>query len=410
MRQNSVFALPLFLLLAVTAAQGQEAPAGRSSDLLYAWLKDDDGIHPSFLAVIDADASSGRYGQLITTVSTEIPGEDAHHTPHTMPRGNTLPANAFRDGRTFFFDISQPYTPRLKQIFTRVEGFSYPHSFIELPSGNFLITFQSRGNGDEAPGGLLELDTDGELLRSAVADDPQVEDFIRPYSLEVFPQLDRILSTSSDMFGRQATEHLQLWQLSDLRLLSTIALPPGERRNIHQIPLEPRALGDGESAYLSTWNCGLYHVTNIAGSRPSAELVWDFGSRACAIPLKIGNHWIQAVGESWQLVVLDISDPTTPEIASVLQLPDEFEPHWIAAEPGGDRIVLTGYNALADRIVMLRFNPEQERLRIDRSFGTPDDPLPGFLTSRSIWPHGKTGPATAHAVLFWPAGEYSGSE
>ena len=405
MRQGSAFAPLFFLLLAVSAAQGQEGRADRSSDLLYAWLKDNDGIHPSFLAVIDADASSERYGQLITTVSTEIPGEDAHHTPHAMPRGNTLPANAFRDGRTFIFDLSQPYTPRLKQLFTRVEGFSYPHSFYELASGNFLTTFQTRGPGDESPGGLLELDTDGDLVRSAVADDPRVEAFIRPYSLEVFPQLDRVLSTSSDMFGSQATEHLQMWQLSDLRLLSTIVLPPGERRNVHQIPLEPRVLGDGESAYVSTWNCGLYHVTNIAAARPRAELVWDFASRACAIPLRIGNHWIQAVGESWQLVVLDISDPTTPEIASVLQLPEDFHPHWIAAEPDGDRIVMTGYNALADRIVMLRFNPEEERLRIDTRFGAADDELPGFFTNRSIWPHGKTGSATAHAVLFWPAGE-----
>jgi hypothetical protein len=41
--------------------------------------------------------------------------------------------------------------------------------------------------------------------------------------------------------------------------------------------------------------------------------------------------------------------PTSPQLATVLQLPDDFEPHWVAAEPESDRIVLTGYNALADR-------------------------------------------------------------
>jgi hypothetical protein len=311
-------------------------------------------------------------------------------------------ANAFRDGRTFIFDTSVPWLPRLRADFERIEAYSFPHTFVELPGGNFLVTFQTSGEDADAPGGLLELSMDGELVRSASAADPGAGDFIRPYSLEVFTDLDRIVSSSADMWRTQATEQVQLWRLSDLTLLDTIALPEGERRNIQQIPLEVRTLDDGTSAYVITWNCGLYRLNGIGGSSLNAQLVWDFNSNACAIPLRLGDYWIQAVGESWQVVALDISDPDSPQLATVLQLPEPFQPHWMAAEPGGDRIVVTGYQGMADRIVMLRFNASEQNLSVDESFGAANEGPPGFSTDREFWPHGRTGPATAHGVVFWP--------
>jgi len=407
--RTALLSLVLACAVAPCAAQDQaesfsDSPGAIPNSMLFAWLKDDDGEDPAFLAVIDSDPESESYGQLLTTVTTGVALEDAHHTPHSLPTSGRVFANAFRDGRTFIFDTSVPWLPRLRTDFERIGEYSFPHTFVELPSGNFLVTFQTSGEGNDAPGGLLELSMDGELVRAASAADPGASDFIRPYSLEVFTDLDRIVSSSADMWGTQATEHVQLWRRSDLALLDTIALPEGDRRNIHQIPLEVRALDDGASAYVVTWNCGLYHLTGIGGESLSASLVWDFNSNACAIPLILGNYWIQAVGEAWQVVVLDISDANSPQLATVLQFLEPFQPHWIAAEPGGDRIVMTGYQAMADRIVMLRFNAAEQNLSVDESFGSADEGPPGFSTYREFWPHGRTGPATAHGVVFWPAG------
>jgi hypothetical protein len=371
--------------------------------LLFAWLKDDDGEDPAFLAVIDSDPASDTYGELLTTATTGMALSDAHHTPHSLPSSGRMFANAFRDGRTFIFDTSVPWLPRLRSGFERIGDYSFPHSFVELPGGNFLVTFQTSGEANDSPGGILELNMDGELVRAASAADPAASEFIRPYSLEVFSELDRIVSSSADMWGTQATEEVQLWRLSDLSLLDTIALPEGERRNVHQIPLEIRTLADGDSAYVVTWNCGLYRLSGIDGTGLDARLVWDFNSKACAIPLRLGDYWIQAIGEAWQIVVLDITDPGTPQLATVLQFPEPFQPHWIAAEPGGDRIVVTGYQAMSDRIVMLHLDPAEQNLSVDESFGDADDELPGFSTDREFWPHGRTGPATAHGVVFWPA-------
>ncbi len=379
-------------------------PESLPGSLLFAWLKDNDSEHPAFVAVIDADPDSPAYGGLLTTVPTDEPLTDAHHTPHNMPSSGWLPANAFRDGKTFIFDMRTPHLPRLAGKFERVGGYSFPHSFAELENGNFLVTFQTSGDDNDQPGGLLELTPEGEMVRAASAADGSIG-FVRPYSLEVFPELDRVISSSADMWGMQATRHLQLWRLSDLNLLRSVSLPEGERRNVHQIPTEIRAVGDGNSAYVVTGNCGLYHLTGISGASPRARLVWDFNSQACAIPLRLGDFWVQVVGEAWQIVVLDISDPSAPQIATVRQFPDGHQPHWIAANPAGDRIVVTGYNTFADRIVMLNWNAEKRDLSVDHDFGEHDDQLPGFFTNHSIWPHGKTGSATAHGVVFWTAEE-----
>ena len=391
------------MLTGSAAGQGQDgAQSAVPRSLLIAWLKDNDAEHPAFLAVIDADARSAGYGQLLTTSPTGMPLQDAHHTQHSLPANGQVFANAFRDGWTFIYDTRVPHIPRLTRSFERIGNYSYPHSFAELPNGNFLSTFQTSGDANDRPGGLVELTPEGELVRASSAATPATG-FVRPYSLEIFPAIDRVVSTSADMWGTQATEQVQLWRLSDLALLGTFNLPPGERRNIQQIPLEIRALADGQSALLSTWNCGLYHLTGIAGSRLNARLVWDFSSQACAIPLRLGNYWLQAVGESWQVVALDISDPAQPQLATVLQFPDQFQPHWLAAEPGGNRIAVTGYKAFADRIVLLNWDPQAQNLSVDQTFGESNPELPGFFTNRKIWPHGKTGEATAHGVMFWPA-------
>ena len=93
--------------------------------------------------------------------------------------------------------------------------------------------------------------------------------------------------------------------------------------------------------------------------------------------------------------------PAEPQLATVRQLPDGFSPHWLAAEPGGNRIVLTGYDSLADRVVLLRWDERVETISVIEDFGETDGVLSGFRTDRRIWPHGKNGSATAHAVLFW---------
>src|SRR6185503_7867932 len=95
-----------------------------------------------------------------------------HHTEHQLEKDRLLFANGFGAGRTFRFDLTRPDQPHLLGSFTELGGYSYPHSFVELPGGHLLATFQGRGSNDIPPGGLVELDRAGRLVHASSARAP----------------------------------------------------------------------------------------------------------------------------------------------------------------------------------------------------------------------------------------------
>ena len=101
-----------------------------------------EGYGRDFLAVIDADPSSSSYGHLVTTVATDQQTMYVHHTEYTMPTSGMLFANDHEAGRTFIFDVRDPQHPTIETSFTDMAGYMHPHSFVRLPNGHVLATFQ----------------------------------------------------------------------------------------------------------------------------------------------------------------------------------------------------------------------------------------------------------------------------
>lgn len=121
----------------------------------------------------------------------------SHHTEYEFPKNGTLFANGWAGNRTFIFDLTNPTSPRIKRSFGSLGGDSFPHSFIRLPNGHVLATFQGRGSAYAPPGALLELNEEGLVVRSSSAADPTVDSsFIWPYSLALVPQADRVVMSS----------------------------------------------------------------------------------------------------------------------------------------------------------------------------------------------------------------------
>ena len=75
-------------------------------------------------------------------------------------------------------------------------------------------------------------------------------------------------------------------------------------------------------------------------------------------------------------------------------------PHWVAAEPDGDRLIITGYGGLESRALMARIDRATGALRIDDAFTTPGAARPGVDLAREAWPHGSTGRAIPHGAVF----------
>jgi hypothetical protein len=317
-------------LLACGAAPAQQP--GTAAEYLYLWTASADSSQPDFLAVLDVTEQSGRYGRLVTTL--RVPGLQnmPHHTEHQMPADRRLFANGFATGQTFVFDLTEPLRPRLAAQFGDMEGFTHPHSYLRLPNGHVLATFQTRHEtAGMVPGGLVELTNDGHAVRSRSANAPGLDPMTRVYSAGIVPALDRIVTTTSDMHDdAPASRQLQVWRLSDLTLLRTITLPSGEES---MLTAEPRLLDDGRTVLVSTFSCGLYLVQGLEGESPHARLVASFPRKPktyCAIPVVAGRYYLVTV-PAWSAVVsLDISDPAAPREVSRVTLGPDDVPHWIA--------------------------------------------------------------------------------
>ena len=191
-RTIAAAALTWTMLASASCSRNHAAPS-----YLFLWAGDVDGKASDFLAVIDAAPDSPRYGSIVASIPTGTAGTHPHHTELEMPADGHLLANGFGAGRTWLFDLTQPTRPEVITSFGDLAGFSHPHTFVRLPDGNVLTTFQylagapavhpSHAHGAETPastdgpeaqtGGLVEMDERGTVIRSGSAHDPAISDW-----------------------------------------------------------------------------------------------------------------------------------------------------------------------------------------------------------------------------------------
>ncbi|MER3546529.1 MAG: hypothetical protein C4338_02570, partial [Rhodanobacteraceae bacterium] len=262
---------------------------------------------------------------------------------------------------------------------------------VHLPNGDTLATFQYSGGFNHAAGGLVEFNAQGKVVKTAAAAASGHSD-IRPYSLAIVPKLDRIVTSSADMMGAQVSHVAQVWRLSDLKLIKTMQLPSPSYwyYDTAADSSEPRVLADGTTVLVPTFNCGLFLVRNLAGDDPALQHVYDFGYRTCEVPVVVGNFMVEAAQSGHAIVSLDVGDPEHPHEVSRILLPSDEYPHWLALEPGGDRLAITGYGALDTKV---RF------ATIDRATGKLTL-APDMLDFTRAWPDGWNGSAIPHGAVF----------
>ena len=382
---------------------GVSAAADRSS-YLFVWAGDDAKQGSDFLAVLDADPASPKYGQVVASVAVPGPTGTPHHTELEMPEGGYLLANAFESGRTFLFDLRQPAKPALVTSFGDLDGYMHPHTYVRMPNGHVLASFQYHGgHGPKSDGGgLVEFDDHGKVFRASSAMDPAAKgELIRPYSLELAPKLDRVVSTNTAMHrDERDTRTVQIWRLSDLKLLQTIVLPAGSRPGVETLPGEPKLLGDGKTVMVHTFHCGLYRVTGLDRTKANARFVYALDGPICGVPLRLGHYWVAALFSEHALAAYDLADPAHPREVSRLKFDDQTKPHWISADPSGRRIVLNSGEYGEHRLYIVNFDAATGALKLDEKFRDPGSERPGVSMDGKSWPHGWRGDAYPHGTVF----------
>jgi hypothetical protein len=166
---------------------------------------------------------------------------------------------------------------------------SFQHSHHDMAEG------QMGGSG-----GLVEIDDQGKVIRSASSADPAFPGaLLTPYSLAILPDIDRVVSTNSSMHQDNLFSGVtyQVWRLSDLKLLKTANLDIGDNHYGHVSPEEPRIGPDG-AVYVQTLGCGIERISNIDKGQPTSKLVYNFPGSYCGVPTIVG-HYPERAGNPW---------------------------------------------------------------------------------------------------------------
>jgi hypothetical protein len=407
--------LAALLLAAFATTPATSQTVRQTGHYLFVWSGDQKDAGKDFLAVIDADPSSATYGHLVTSVATDQVSNRPHHTEYAKPAHGMLFPNDYRAGRTFIFNLNDPLHPKVAADFADQDGYAFPHSFVRLPNGHVLVTFQYKSgalpmHGDmmdgatersgAITGGLVELDNSGHVIRSGSSADASLpEAALEPYSLAVLPDIDRVIVTNSPMTNDAPfrSNTAQLWRLSDLKLIKTFRLDPGEELYAQSSPEEPRIGPDG-AVYIQTLACGLERVTGLAGDQPKAQLVYTFPGTWCGVPTFSGQYLVQSVPDIHGYIVLDMSDGTHPREVSRLVISPDYASHSTGLDPEPGSIVITSGRE-GDRTYLLKLDAGTGALSIDAAFRDEDGQV-GFSFASRKWPHGWTGMGKPHGAVF----------
>ncbi len=348
-----------------------------------------------------------------------------HHMEYLTPaRGSLLFANAHHHEATFLIDTSRPLSPKIERQLKPPAPLRFPHDFARLPNGNLLVGFlRSEGASPVAEekivpgghGGLAEYTGGGELLRTASGGVEGLQEPVRVYAIVPMLDIDRLVTTSAPMMEDYSADVVQVWRYSDLKLLHTIAVPPGKRSDgsalpgAARYPFGPRRVADG-SILMNSFGCGFYRLSDIASDRPKLDNVYTIQTPeppkpestrgACSIPSIIAKYWVMPVGRAHTVVVLDVSNPAAPREISRLNTAADFNPHWSAKDPLSERIIVGAELGGEQGMYMLRFDEQSGKLSFDPAFGSATAKIGYIDLEGQKWQHGASGPAWGHAALF----------
>jgi hypothetical protein len=392
----------------LVAATPERQPRSNPSRYLYVWTgtgtQTTKGVNS--LVVIDVDPASPRYGAVVNAITVDTAGSSPHHTEFELPKSGFFFANDYGADRTYLFDFSDAANPRFVARAAPAPTGHMVHSYARLANGNVLATVQHGEMTVEGhPGGLVEYDGNGKLVRYTSSIDPSMPGArIRTYALTTLPAIDRVVTTSSPMDSERAANVVQVWRMSDLKLLKTLTVPALPGDSTHMYPFEVRTLSDGRTVMLNSYYCGFFTITGL-DAEPKIERVMTMPhprNIGCSVPVIAGRFMLMPIAYAHRYATIDISNPSRPvEIASVA-MDTTFFPHWIARDPSSNRVVVTDQGDGPPMVMVGHFDPATGKLTWDEKFRDAGATKPGLSFVNVSWPNGVKGKATPHGAVFVP--------
>jgi len=381
---------------------------------LYVWAGDQARTAPDFLAVVDFDEDSPRYGRVIRTVPVPAPGSSGNepHHCHLSADKNILACGgllALLRGQNsiFFFDVSQARQPRF--LFSTSGTLSnITDDFLPLKEGGFLVTQMGSHTGG-TPGRVAEFNADLQLVGEWPPNPPE-HDF-NPHGISARPELN-LMVTSDFMMPASSLNvvpgdpllrgSIRVWDFHSRSIVRTIVIPSAlGTMDVKLIPKDPlgraftAGMFDGLVYLVDTTNGTAHVVFDCETIVPHVEVPVRGGMTQLLAMPRSGDRLIFGSFQAGQVGMLDISDPEHPVQAGIVNLGMDAGPHMIALTDDDKRLVVSDYFLNEDGFGKVHFEGDhhvrvikvsRNRLALDRRFDID------FNTAFA------TGPARPHGV------------
>ncbi|HTH03650.1 MAG TPA: selenium-binding protein SBP56-related protein [Vicinamibacterales bacterium] len=406
--------LLLVPVLAGTSVARVDRPDGRKEKTLYVWAGDQARVAPDFLAVIDFEEESPRYGKVIRTVPVPGPGgsgNEPHHC-HLSADKNILACGgllALLRGQNsiFFFDVSEPRNPKF-MFSTSGTLSNITDDFLPLEGGGFLVTQMGSHTGG-TPGRVAEFDGNLQLIGEWPADPPE-HDF-NPHGISARPDLN-LMVTSDFMMPASSLNVvpgdpllrgiIRVWDLQARSIVRTIVIPSAlGTMDVKLIPGDPRGrafttgMFDGLVYLVDTANGTSQAVFDCEDIVPHVEVPVRGGMTQLLAMPQSGDRLMFASFQAGQVGMLDVSDPEHPVQTGIVSLGLDAGPHMIALTDDDKRLVVSDYFLNEDDFGKVHFEGDhhvrvikvfKNHLALDTAFDVD------FNTAFA------TGPARPHGV------------
>ena len=331
------------------------APLSAAEKYLFVWAGDQSRTNPDFLAVVDFDERSSRYGTVIKTVpltGSGATGNEPHHVGISED-GKVLAAGGLLSvlkgqPEIFFFDVSDPTATR---FISSVDAplSSITDDFEPLAGGGFLVTMMGGPQG-HAPGRVVEFDDDLKLVAEHPANPP--DDGFNPHGISIRHSMN--LMVTSDFICPTSTLHavpggldlrgsIRVWDLKKREIVRTVQIPgAGGTIDVKLIPGD----GAGRAYTAGMLDDKLYLVDTRQGT---ATAVFDFktisagGWPQLMRMTRDGRRLFITMNQAGKVVMFDSSQPASPRVLTVLDLGPDSGPHYLRLTRDEKRLVISDY-------------------------------------------------------------------